>query len=160
MQNGFEQLEKVCSLPVVSKTITLQIHRGVHQDFAKACKGRAVGRSMNDAATRIIAWFCRQKPLVQTAITADVDEGMELAYSNALLALALELREKAGLGAPTPTDPRNVLIDPAGSGAAIAGRLPTAKAVGEPDSSPTHAPTDRAADLQRERSRGRKKLPA
>jgi hypothetical protein len=86
----------LCSVDGVPKErMTLAVAGEVHKLFASVCKGRSVGRSMNDTATRIIAWFCRQEPLIQTAIANDVDAGMEHAYAAALEALAAELRGRA-----------------------------------------------------------------
>lgn len=76
------------------KTTTLQIDKQAHAEFLKTCKARNVGRSMSDVGSRLIGWFNRQKPLIQTAVVTDVDDGMELAYADALERLASELREK------------------------------------------------------------------
>lgn len=77
------------------KPISLAIAASIHRKFAIACKERPVGRSMNDAGTRLVSWFCRQESLVQAAVTGDVDDGMEIAYANALRRLAQELEDKA-----------------------------------------------------------------
>jgi hypothetical protein len=91
----------LCSVDGVPKErMTLAVAGEVHKLFASVCKGRSVGRSMNDTATRIIAWFCRQEPLIQTAIANDVDAGMEHAYADALEALAAELRGRSGAKVP------------------------------------------------------------
>jgi hypothetical protein len=73
----------------------IQVTPESHAAFAKACEKRAVGRSMFDAASRLLEWFCRQPPPVQTAVLSDVDEGMEFAYAIALETLAKEQRDKA-----------------------------------------------------------------
>jgi hypothetical protein len=94
----------MCTVYLVGKErISVAVIKGVHKRFAEVCKSRAVGRSMNDAATRIFEWFCRQEPVVQTAIANDVDEGMEHAYAAALEALAAKLRADAAAPKVDPT---------------------------------------------------------
>jgi hypothetical protein len=77
--------------PVPKAKQTVAIHADAAKPFLEVCKGRAVGRSMNDAATRIVQWFVRQPQIVQTAVVSDVDEGMEAAYAKALRQLADDL---------------------------------------------------------------------
>lgn len=85
----------------------LQVPREVVQQFKLVCKSRAVGRSMNDTATRIVQWFLKQEPYVQTAVVNDVDQGMERQYAAALRRLADEIEASAerlvGFG-PRPAD--------------------------------------------------------
>ncbi len=45
--------------------------------------------------TRVMEWFARQKPSVQTAILDAVDEDMLLVYSEALFAMSRELEQRA-----------------------------------------------------------------
>jgi hypothetical protein len=103
----------MCTVYLVGKErISVAVMKGVHKRFAEVCKSRAVGRSMNDAATRILEWFCRQSPLIQTAIANDVDEGMEFAYAIALEELARQLREKAAKIGRFPATDINVADTP------------------------------------------------
>lgn len=83
----------------------LAISAETAQAFKEVCKTRAVGRSMNDAANRIIEWFNRQPAPVQTAVTSDVDAGMERQYADALRRLADEV--------DPPQEPtgRSIVID-------------------------------------------------
>lgn len=39
----------------------------------------------------VLEWFCRQEPIVTSAITGNIDKGMEKAYADALRALAAEI---------------------------------------------------------------------
>jgi len=71
--------------------VSVAIMPDVHSKFRDVCKGRSVSRSMNDAASRVIEWFCKQDAIVQTAITNDIDKGMEHAYAEALRKMADEL---------------------------------------------------------------------
>lgn len=88
---------------------TIQCSATAHAVFEKACKERAVERSMFSAATRLILWFAKQDAPVKTAVLADTDEGMEIPYAEALERLARDLREKARLRAQVsrlpPDDP-------------------------------------------------------
>lgn len=58
---------------------------------------------MNDAATRILLWFCRQSDPVQSAVMSSVDRGMEHAYAAALRRLADDL-ERGDAGRPPDGD--------------------------------------------------------
>jgi hypothetical protein len=84
----------MCTLNDVPAKVSVAIHKDTHAKFAKACKQRSVGRSMNDAATRLVEWFVRQSQPVQTAVLSDVDSGMEHYYAAALEQLAEDERRK------------------------------------------------------------------
>ena len=49
---------------------------------------------MNDAASRILLWFCRQPDPVQSAVMSAVDRGMEHAYAAMLRRLADEVEAR------------------------------------------------------------------
>jgi hypothetical protein len=85
----------MCTLNDVTAKVSVAIHKDTHAKFAKACKQRSVGRSMNDAATRLVEWFVRQSQPVQTAVLSDVDAGMEHYYAAALEQLAEDERQRA-----------------------------------------------------------------
>src|SRR4051812_47969944 len=74
---------------------TLSIRAEVGAAFKRVCKSKRVGRSMDDTATRLIEWFNRQREFIRTAVTLDVDEGMEHAYITALRELADDLEKKS-----------------------------------------------------------------
>jgi hypothetical protein len=73
----------------------IQVSPEAHAAFQKVCESRAVGRSMFDAASRLIEWFVRQSQPVQTAVLSDVDAGMEHYYAAALEQLAEDERQRA-----------------------------------------------------------------
>ena len=80
------------------KPVSIAVSGEAHKLFAAVCKG-SVGRSMNDAATRLLRWFCRQEDFVQTAVMSAVDRGMEGAYADALRKLADEIERGIGFNA-------------------------------------------------------------
>lgn len=100
-----------------TKRQPLSVPAAVAQQFKEVCKSRSVGRSMNDAATRLVLWFNRQRAFVRTAVTNDVDEGMEFAYIAALrdLADALERKVTGEEASPPPEAAGPAEGEPAGS---------------------------------------------
>lgn len=81
------------------KTVNVAIEQAVHSQFSTVCKDRSVGRSMNDTATRLLAWFNEQPSKVRSAVVNDVDDDLESAYAEALQRLADSLRGRIRSGA-------------------------------------------------------------
>jgi hypothetical protein len=101
----------------------IQIAPEVHQSFKAWAKTKMPRASMEDTATLLIDWFLKQAPRVQTAITSNVDEGMEIAYAISLEKLAEELRAKAMLSDRGPAKPGDVRISHPGE-QSVAGTPP------------------------------------
>lgn len=73
---------------------TVQVTPQAHEAFSTACSSRSVDRSMFKAASQLFVWFSQQSEIVQTAVTSDVDRGMEEAYAAALRRLADEIEQR------------------------------------------------------------------
>jgi hypothetical protein len=57
---------------------------------------KSKGMNKNAVVARVMKWFSEQSPPIKSAIAGLVDEGMELAYAEALEATARELRLPPG----------------------------------------------------------------
>jgi SOS-response transcriptional repressor LexA len=77
-----------------SKNTTLQVSPGAHAAFKAACEQHPIHLPMTTALNGLLQWFAAQDRRIQTAIIANVDQGMEAAYADALERLARELRNK------------------------------------------------------------------
>jgi hypothetical protein len=79
------------------ESVAVAVRKPVHTRFSEVCKGEGVGRSLNDAATRLIEWFCddaKCPPPMRAMITAQVPRGMEHAYIQAAEELIAELEDR------------------------------------------------------------------
>jgi hypothetical protein len=79
------------------ESVAVAVRKPVHARFSQVCKGEGVGRSLNDAATRLIEWFCDDQkcpPAMRAMITAQVPRGMEHAYIQAAEELIGELEDR------------------------------------------------------------------
>jgi hypothetical protein len=79
------------------ESVAVAVRKPVHARFSQVCKGEGVGRSLNDAATRLIEWFCddaKCPPAMRAMITAQVPRGMEHAYIQAAEELIGELEDQ------------------------------------------------------------------
>lgn len=75
--------------------VAFELGAELHQLFTAVCKGKKLGRSKQDVGYRLIKWFCAQPDIVRTAVTQDVDVGMEAPYAQALELLSATLRKRA-----------------------------------------------------------------
>jgi hypothetical protein len=116
-----EARKNLCDTVFQVSRINLAIAREVHRQFAETCKRPPVGRSMNDAASRILVWFCRQSDPIQSAVMSAVDRGMERPYAEALRRLADELEATAAVSAPDVSATPSLTIQGQSQGQPIGG---------------------------------------